>query len=73
MLTEATRDAFYEGRRTEALPLAVNDIVTVQEGRKSGAIAWVISIEAAEPTPKYLIEYEDGSDEIVALVNLQRT
>ncbi len=73
MVSEATRDAFYEGRRTEALPLAVNDVVIVKEGRKNGAIAWVISIEAADPTPKYLMEYEDGSDAIVALAHLQRT
>ena len=72
MISEATREAFYEGRRSEVFPLAVNDVVTVKEGRKSGAVAWVISLESDEPEPKYLVEYEDGSDEILPLHQLRR-
>ena len=64
------RDAFYEAKRTEILPLAVNDVVTVRKGRKSGARAWVISLESLPPESKYLIDYEDGSDEIIPLADL---
>ena len=66
------RDAFYEAKRTEMLPLAVNDVVTVREGTKSGARASVISLESLPPEAKYLVEYEDGSDQIVLLTHLQR-
>ncbi|MFT3781051.1 MAG: hypothetical protein QM790_03480 [Nibricoccus sp.] len=69
---DAAREAFYEARRTDELPLAVNDVVTVKEGRKVGARAWTIALEFVTPEPKYLIEYEDGSDEIIALVHLHR-
>lgn len=66
------RDDFYEKRRSESLPLAVADDVTVMRGRQSGAVAAVISLESLPPNPKYLIEYADGSDEIVPLADLTR-
>ena len=72
MTLDEARDAFYETKRSEHLPLAVNDVVTVKEGRKSDSRARVISHEALAPEPKYLVEYDDGSDEIVALAHLQR-
>lgn len=67
MVTEATQEAFYAGQRSVKFPLLVNDVVTVKEGRRIGARAWVIQIETEDPEPKYLIEYEDGSDEIMPL------
>lgn len=71
MVTEADREAFYEGKRTVSLPLAVNDVVTVVAGRKPGVKACVISLVNVQPSPSYLVEYgDDGSDEIVPLGNL---
>ena len=72
MISAAAQEAFYEGKRSDALPLAVNDVVTVKAGDKSGAPAWVISLEEEAPEPKYLVEYEDGSDEILPLGILVR-
>lgn len=71
MISETTHQAFYDGKRSETLPLVVNDVVTVKEGKKSGAIAWVISIQEEKPEPKYLVEYEDGSDEILPLTKIE--
>ena len=67
MISEETHDAFYSGRRSEQFPLAANDVVTVKQGTKGEARAWVISIEAEGPPATYRVEYEDGSDEIVSL------
>lgn len=64
---DVERDAFYESRRTVTLPLAVNDVVIVKEGKIAGAQAWVISLQCVSPEPRYLIEYEDGSEEVLAL------
>lgn len=72
MVSTSITEAFYAARRSEAYPLAVNDIVIVRGGRKCGAVAWVISIQAEVPTVKYLVEYEDGSDEIVPLSALEK-
>jgi hypothetical protein len=43
----------------------------VKKGRKAGTRACVIQIETEDPEPKYLIEYGDGSDEIVPKSQLQ--
>ena len=72
MNLDEARDAFYEAQRTDLLPLAVNDVVTVREGIKCEARAWVISIESLPPEARYLVEYDDGSEEIVALAHLHR-
>jgi hypothetical protein len=69
---DEARDAFFEARRTESLPLAYNDIVTVTEGSRRGDRAWVISLESLPPQATYLIEFEHGSDEIVPLGTLRR-
>jgi hypothetical protein len=70
-LTEA-RKAFYEGKRTESLPLAVTDVVIVKCGKKVGATAAAISLESLPPNPKYLVEYDDGSSEVVFLKDLEK-
>jgi uncharacterized protein YjhX (UPF0386 family) len=64
------RQAFYEGKRTKSFPLAVADVVTVKCGTRNGAAADAISLESLEPKVKYLVEYSDGSSEIVALADL---
>jgi hypothetical protein len=64
-------DAFYAGRRSSLYPLAVNDVVLVKEGRKSGSLATVISVQSVAPAVRYLVEYGDGSDDIVPLASLE--
>ena len=54
------RDAFYEARRSESLPLSYNDIVMLTDGSRRGARAWVISLESLPPQPRYLVEFENG-------------
>ena len=64
-------DAFYAGRRSAIYPLAVNDVVLVKEGKKTGSLAAVISIESPAPVARYLVEYGDGSDDIIPLAALE--
>ncbi len=71
MIPESIIDALYAGQRSETYPLAVNDVVCVKAGARAGATAWVISLRSEAPAVKYLIEYEDGSDEVVALTELE--
>lgn len=72
MVSEATYNAFYEGKRTDKLPFVANDVVTVKEGKRAGKKGWVTSIQSEEPTPTYLVEYEDGCEETLPLAYLQR-
>jgi hypothetical protein len=71
ILPEQQLEAFYSGIRSEQLPLCVNDIVTVLAGRKPNERACVISLQSIEPSVTYLVEYEDGSDELVAVEHLR--
>jgi hypothetical protein len=68
---DAITDAFYAGRRSAAYPLALNDTVLVREGRKSGSLAAVISLQSMAPSVSYLVEHGDGSDDIVPLPALE--
>ncbi len=66
MVSQQSLDAFYEGRRSERFPFAVNDSVVVVTGKKPGIGASVISLEAEAPEVWYCIEYgDDGSMDIV--------
>ena len=67
---ETAQTAFYSAQRSPALPLAVNDVVTVTTGDRPGARGWVISLQALLPEPVYRIEFDDGSDALVALRHL---
>jgi hypothetical protein len=71
MISIELTDAFYEGRRTAVYPLAVNDVVLVKKGRKSGEFAAVISIASPAPALCYLVEYGDGTDDIISIAELE--
>lgn len=71
MVDDAIMDAFYTGRRSSTYPLAVNDVVLVKVRRKSDSLAAVISVQSAAPAVSYLVEYGDGSDDIVPLAALE--
>jgi len=64
-------EAFYARRHSATYPLAVNDVVLVKEGRRSGSFAAVISPQSVAPAVSYLVEYGDGSDDIVLLAALE--
>ena len=68
---DEVHEAFYSATRSIRFPLAVNDVVTVSKGRRPGEKAAVISIQAIEPSVAYLVEYGDGSDDVVPLENLK--
>jgi hypothetical protein len=71
MVDDDIMEAFYTGRRSTIYPLAVNDVVLVREGRKTGSLAAVISVDSAAPAVSYRVEYGDGSDDVVPLAALQ--
>lgn len=62
---------FYEARRCERFPLAVNDIVRLREGDRSGAVAVMVSLEEDGAEPKYLVEFPDGNTDLQPLSNLE--
>ena len=71
MIPDELQDAFYAGQRSDHLPFCINDTVRVLYGRKPGEYAAVISIHAVDAELIYLIEYGDGSDDLVAVRKLK--
>src|SRR5437762_975145 len=54
-IPQPLRDDFYAGRRSQVLPLAVNDSVRVKDGRRAGETAAVISRMSAGLALSFLV------------------
>jgi hypothetical protein len=61
MAEKEIETAFYESRRSNALPLVINDAVEILAGAHKGKHAAVISIRSVEPELVYNVEFGDGS------------
>ena len=68
-MSEPDSDAFYEGRRSDALPFVVNDAVRVLDGPPKGKHAAVISLELKNGRSFYLVEAGDGSGDSIVPAN----
>ncbi|MBU3914127.1 hypothetical protein KKA14_01200 [bacterium] len=65
MNRERLEKEFYEGKRSNYLPFVINDSVEVISGQNKGKGAAVISIEPSTSGLHYLIEFGDGSGDLV--------
>jgi hypothetical protein len=63
---------FYDGKHSKDVLLVLNDTVTILRGVYASRSGAVVSINISEDTPKFLIEFGDGTDEVVPLDNLER-
>ena len=63
---------FYDGKHSEDLPLVVNDTARILRGVNATRSGAVVCVDVSEDTPKFLIEFDDGTDEVVPLDNLER-
>ena len=63
---------FYDGRRSKDLPFVVNDEARILRGVYASRSGAVVSIDISESMPKFLIEFGDGTDELVPLDNLEK-
>jgi hypothetical protein len=65
-------EAFFAGERSEAVPLVINDSVTITSGEHEGSGAAVISQVSMGEDPVYLVELGDsGKDVRVPLSSLR--
>jgi hypothetical protein len=63
---------FYDGKRSKDVPLAYNDTAKILRGVYASRSGAVVSIDISEAMPKFLIEFGDGTDELVPLDNLEK-
>ena len=64
---------FYDGKRSKDLPFVVNDEARILHGVYASRSGAVVCVDISEAMPRFLIEFGDGTDELVTLDNLGRT
>ena len=65
MLPESLEQDFYAGRRSPTLAFGVDDEVEVTAGEYAGRRGWLVAIDRREAEPRFLVEFGDGTDELV--------
>ena len=70
MTDKELENDFYEAKRSEMLPLVINDAVEILDGPHKGKRAAVISIFSIEPDLSYNVELGDGSGDLVVAAKL---
>ena len=65
MLPESLENDFHAGHRSKTLPFCVNDIVEVVAGPYSGRRGPVVALDRQGPKPRFLVDFEDGTDELL--------
>jgi hypothetical protein len=71
-MTSRILQDFYDGRRSKDVPFVVNDEAKILRGAYASRSGAVVSIDISAAIPKFLIEFGDGTDELVPLDNLER-
>ena len=56
---------FFEGLRSDSLPFVINDCVEITSDKNKGKAGSIISIVQTEPKLEYLVEFGDGSGDLV--------
>ncbi len=71
MLPESMEEDFYAGRRSDALRFCINDAVRVTSGPYAGREGAVVALDRQEREPRLLVEFGDGTDELVLHSSLE--
>ena len=66
MLPESLESDFYSGRRSDALKFCINDDVEVTRGSYAGRRGVIVALDRRELEPRFLVEFGDGTDELLA-------
>lgn len=71
MLPRSLDDEFYTYVRSEILPYCVNDVVEITRGVYAGRQGAVVVLDRSGEKPKFLVEFGDGTDELVSVDHLK--
>lgn len=71
-MTSQILQDFCDGRRSKDLPFVVNDEAKILRGDDASRSGAIVCIDISDAMPKFLIEFGDGTDELVPLDNLER-
>ena len=71
MLPKSLDDDFFTHVRSELLPYCVNDVVEITRGVYSGRRGAVVVLDRSSDKPKFLVEFGDGTDELVTVDDLK--
>jgi transcription antitermination factor NusG len=65
-------EAFFAGKRSAELPLVVNDTAKILRGDYAGRSGAVVLVDSSKEMLQFLVEFGDGTDELVSLDNLEK-
>jgi len=71
MIPQHVQD-YCDGKRPARVPFVVNDTATILRGVYATRSGAVVCIDISEDAPKFLIEFGDGTDELVPFDNLEK-
>ena len=71
MKTSVIHD-FHEGKRSNAVPLVENDTARILQGVYAGRVGKVVLVDTSKEILQFLIDFGDGTDELVPLDNLTK-
>jgi hypothetical protein len=63
---------FHSGKRSSDLPLVENDTARVLKGDYAGRVGTVVLIDTSKDVLQFLIDFGDGTDELVSQDNLEK-
>jgi hypothetical protein len=72
MLPEYLDNEFYSGQKSTILKYSINDTVKVLSGPYRNYSGAVVVLDRSHDEPYYLVEFGDGTDELIAQSNLER-
>ena len=71
-LPEALEDDFQAGRRSHLLRFCMDDEVRIKAGTYRGRIGTVVALDRTRQGAAYLIDFADGTDELLLQSQLER-
>ena len=72
MLPEALENDFHFRRRSDLLHFCIDDEVRIKVGQYSGRVGAVVALDRTHDEPAYLVDFSDGTDELVLQSQLER-
>lgn len=65
-------EAFFEGKRSAELPFVLDDTAKILRGALAGRSGAVVLVDTSKEMLQFLVDFGDGTDELVPLDNLEK-
>jgi len=70
-MNQTLTEHFFSKQRSTELPFVIGDTVRVLRGDYEGKIGRVDLLDTSKNTPQFLVDFKDGTDELIEHDNLE--